>query len=121
MDRQMNDQPPFPQPFQIETSGITCITARDQLSISDQSYGDINVSAPSFNFTDPMDPEVCCDEPKQCMCNFGCIGEFFHSEYAYIRLQSLRQLFFLAPVAAVIGSFTQRRIKSKKSPYVTNL
>ena len=95
--------------------------APDQCLTLDQTIGDINVPTPSFNFTDPMDPEVCCDAPKECMCNFGCIGKFFYSEYVYIRLQSLRQLFFLAPVAAVIGSFTQHRIKSKKSPYVTNL
>ena len=36
-----------------------------------------NVDVPrdiNFNFTDPMDPEVCCEEPKECMCQFGCVG-----------------------------------------------
>ena len=36
-----------------------------------------NVDVPrdiNLNFTDPMDPEVCCEEPKECMCQFGCVG-----------------------------------------------
>ena len=28
----------------------------------------------SMNFTDPMDPEYCCDDPKECLCTFGCVG-----------------------------------------------
>ena len=28
----------------------------------------------SANSTNPMDPEYCCDDPKQCLCQFGCVG-----------------------------------------------
>ena len=29
----------------------------------------------SMNSTDPMDPEYCCDEPRECLCQFGCVEQ----------------------------------------------
>ena len=76
MDKPMNDQPFRVDNIATETLGMSFNVSPSPILFEDETVGDINVPTPSFNFTDPMDPEVCCDEPKECMCTFGCIGKF---------------------------------------------
>merc|ERR1711935_900459 len=63
MDRIANDAP-----FRVDNIPVEHLIDNDLPNL------DVPVGV-TFNFSDPMDPAVCCEEPKECMCQFGCVDQ----------------------------------------------